>query len=194
MRSIAEVLKMTDLEIMQRAKMYMDKLANGINPLDDSTLSENDIVNNVRISRCLFYVSDILRQVIEKGGTVTKKRTPQEDFNISFEDIQKFPFSDTPVTVSEIAKRINAINPNENMKKISYKHITDWLISVGMLRSEEMPEGKTVKRPTESGSNLGIATELRNGMRGDYTVVVYNRNAQQFIMDNMDSIIDMMRG
>ena len=185
---------MTDLEIMQRAKMYMDKLANGINPLDDSTLSENDIVNNVRISRCLFYVSDILRQVIEKGGTVTKKRTPQEDFNISFEDIQKFPFSDTPVTVSVIAKRINEINPNENMKKISYKHITDWLISVGMLRSEEMPEGKTVKRPTESGSNLGIATELRNGMRGDYTVVVYNRNAQQFIMDNMDSIIDMMRG
>ncbi len=185
---------MTDLEIMQRAKMYMDKLANGINPLDDSTLSENDIVNNVRISRCLFYVSDILRQVIEKGGTVTKKRTPQEDFNISFEDIQKFPFSDTPVTVSEIAKRINAINPNENMKKISYKHITDWLISVGMLRSEETSEGKTVKRPTESGSNLGIATELRNGMRGDYTVVVYNRNAQQFIMDNMDSIIDMMRG
>ncbi len=66
---------MTDLEIMQRAKMYMDKLANGINPLDDSTLSENDIVNNVRISRCLFYVSDVLRQVMENGGTAAKKNS-----------------------------------------------------------------------------------------------------------------------
>ncbi len=78
------------------------------------------------------------------------------------------------------------------MKKISYKHITDWLISVGMLRSEETSEGKTVKRPTESGNNLGIATELRSSMHGDYTVVVYKRNAQQFIIDNMDSVIDMM--
>ena len=59
---------MTDLEVMQRAKTYIDKLANGINPLDDTTLLGNDIVNNVRISRCLFYVSDVLRQVIENGG------------------------------------------------------------------------------------------------------------------------------
>lgn len=33
---------MTDLEIMQRAKMYIDKLANGINPIDDFTLTDND--------------------------------------------------------------------------------------------------------------------------------------------------------
>ena len=73
---------MTDLEMMQRAKTYMDKLANGINPLDDTTLSENDIVNNVRISRCLFYVSDVLRQVIENGGNVSKKKTPKEPMSL----------------------------------------------------------------------------------------------------------------
>ncbi len=41
---------MTESEIMERAKMYIDKLANGVNPLDDTTLSEDDIVNNVRIA------------------------------------------------------------------------------------------------------------------------------------------------
>lgn len=55
---------MTELEKMQRAKMYIDRLANGINPIDDAPAADSDIINNVRISRCLFYVSDILGQVI----------------------------------------------------------------------------------------------------------------------------------
>ena len=55
---------MTELEIMQHAKGYLDKLAKGIDPLTDREVPENDIINNVRISRCLFYVSDVLRQVI----------------------------------------------------------------------------------------------------------------------------------
>ena len=64
----------TDLEIMIHAKSYLDKLANGINPLTDQMLPESDIVNQVRISRCLFYVSDVLRQVIEKGGLKKRQR------------------------------------------------------------------------------------------------------------------------
>lgn len=43
---------MTELEKMQRAKMYIDKLANGINPIDDAAAPENDVINNVRLSRC----------------------------------------------------------------------------------------------------------------------------------------------
>ena len=69
---------MTELELLERAKMYMDKLANGINPLDDTFIPENDIVNNVRLSRCFFYVSDVLRQVIEKGGVTPKKKNPKK--------------------------------------------------------------------------------------------------------------------
>ena len=184
---------MTDLEMMQRAKTYMDKLANGINPLDDTTLSENDIVNNVRISRCLFYVSDVLRQVIENNGRVRKKRIPREEFHISFEDIQQFPFSDTPIPISEIANRINKITQSDHMKKISHRHLSDWLISIGMLYWETNPNGKATKRPTESGNELGITTELRHGTQGDYTVVLYNLSAQHFIIDNIESVITMMR-
>ena len=46
---------------MERTHMYINKLAKGINPLDDSLIPGNDVLNNVRLSRCLFYVSDILR-------------------------------------------------------------------------------------------------------------------------------------
>ena len=60
----------TDQEIMQRAKLYIDKLANGINPLTDEPLREDDIVNNVRISRCLFYVSGVLEKVTTRVGSL----------------------------------------------------------------------------------------------------------------------------
>ena len=59
---------MTELEKIEYAKSFIDKLANGINPIDGTQIPEGDIVNNVRLSRCFFYVSDILRQVIENGG------------------------------------------------------------------------------------------------------------------------------
>ena len=64
---------MTDHEILCRAKTYIDKLANGIDPLTDEPVRENDIVNNVRISRCLFYVSGVLDKVI--SGDVPAKKT-----------------------------------------------------------------------------------------------------------------------
>ena len=50
---------MTELEKIKRAKMYMDKLANGINLLDDTVVPDEDIVNQVRLSRCFFFVSDV---------------------------------------------------------------------------------------------------------------------------------------
>lgn len=54
---------MTQLEIIARAQMYLEKLANGVNPLTNEEVAENDVVNNVRISRCLFYTSGILKQI-----------------------------------------------------------------------------------------------------------------------------------
>lgn len=59
---------MTELEKIERAKTYMEKLANGINPIDDTMVPDKDIINNVRLSRCFFFVSDVLRQIIENGG------------------------------------------------------------------------------------------------------------------------------
>lgn len=185
---------MTDLEMIQRAKVYTDKLANGINPLDNTIIPENDIINNVKISRCLFYISDVLRQVAENGGTVNKKKTAKENFYISFEEIQRFRFSDMPITMSEIARRINKINAEKNMKKISYKHLTDWLISVKMLCVGTMPDGRITKKPTKMGNEIGITTELRRSRRDDreYSVIMYDRDAQQFLVDNIASVMEMM--
>lgn len=56
---------MSEIEKLERAKMFIENLANGISPIDGELIPEGEIVNNVHVSRCLFYVSDILDKVIE---------------------------------------------------------------------------------------------------------------------------------
>ena len=56
---------MTELETIQWAKMYMDKLAKGINPIDDTPVPENDAINNVRLSKCFAFVSDVLKGLLK---------------------------------------------------------------------------------------------------------------------------------
>ena len=45
-------MKMTELEKMQREKMCIDKLANGIDPLTDNEMTDDRRLNDLYISRC----------------------------------------------------------------------------------------------------------------------------------------------
>lgn len=183
---------MTELEKIQRAKMYMDKLANGINPVDDSLVPDEDVINNVRLSRCFFFVSDVLRQVIENGGVqpvAAEKKPKKRPPEIPLEKREEFAYSKSPIPASEIAKRINALVCDENMTKVSYSHITTWLAELGMLEPVTTPDGKNTKYPTEVGVENGITLEERTGARGVYRVVVYNTEAQHFVVDNLDAIL-----
>ena len=180
---------MTELEKIAYAKSFIDKLANGINPLDDTVIPDGDVVNNVRLSRCFFYVSDILRQVIDNGGVTKPKRASKIPFAVSLEQLEKFEYSAEPVSVSEIAKRIYAMADNENMEKVSYRQINQWLLNIGMLYLHDFGGKKPVKRPTEEGNQIGITVEKRMGRYGEYQVVLYNEDAQRFILDNLEAVV-----
>ena len=88
---------MENLETLRRAKYYIDSLANGLNHLDNKPVPETDIVNNVRVSRCFFYVSDVLRKVIENGGVKDKEH--KQTFYISDEALDGFDYSDKPIYI-----------------------------------------------------------------------------------------------
>ena len=101
---------MTELEKMKYAKSYIDRLANGVNPLTGQPAPSTDLINNVQIARCLFYVSDLLRQMIEHNGTAKRKpRAAKLPFQLDMDKRMQFPFSDAPISASEIARRINSL-------------------------------------------------------------------------------------
>lgn len=59
-----------NLELLKHAKGYIEKMANGINPLTGESVPDNDLINNIRISRCLFYVNDILGDVLTNNSII----------------------------------------------------------------------------------------------------------------------------
>ena len=77
---------MTELETMQRAKMYLDKLAQGIDPISGQEIPNDSVLNNVRLARCFFYVSGILDQVIANDGRVI---SGEKNFYITQEEISR---------------------------------------------------------------------------------------------------------
>lgn len=193
---------MTELEKIQRAKMYIEKMANGINPLDNTAAGEDDVINNIRVSRCLFYVSDILSKVIENGGNILpseqkeekiyKQKVKKQPFFITAEKLIEFPYSTRAMTVTEIVRNINSLIDEEAYTKLKSTTVTSWLCDIGLLYEETAPSGKTVKRPTTQGSVSGIFTQERLSMNGvPYTAVVYTAEAQKFITDNIDALIEL---
>ena len=148
---------MTELEIMQHAKGYLDKLAKGIDPLTD-------------------------REVPEDEGELAPYALP-------FEARSHYTFGEWPLSASQIAQRLNDLVDLNTMQKLKTTSITKFLLQSGLLFEEEGPSGKKNKRPTEAGWKLGISTQQRSGLNGDYTAVVYDRQAQQYILDNLDAII-----
>ncbi|MGN1202626.1 MAG: hypothetical protein ACI4RF_04970, partial [Eubacterium sp.] len=126
-----------DIKLVQHAKDYIDDLANGINPFTKEEVNENDIVNNVKISRCLFYVSDLLKEIIDNEGITKHKNKKHEkpEFSTANIDLSKIEYSATPLTVSEIVKKLNALK-SEEMKGLKVTAITSWLVDINLLYIE----------------------------------------------------------
>lgn len=179
---------MTELEKIEYAKSFIDKLANGINPLDDSPIPENDLAGHARLSKCFSYVSDILRRVIENGGIQAAKQH-KNAFRLSDDARKQIRVSDIPLSVSELAKYLNSLIDPETTKPISATTISHWLLKLQLLEVKILPNGKKKKYPTQQGRELGIFMEERTGQFGTYTIILFSPAAQQFVYDNIDAAV-----
>lgn len=180
---------MENKEKIKYAKMFVDKLARGVNPIDDTNIPEGDVVNNVHISRCLFYVSEILQQVIS-DSKASRKSSSKPEFQITLEELKKFQFSDIPITISEITKRLNMLVDLSDYKSLKYSKIMNWLIDINALEITTNEDGKNSKIPTQNGIELGIITEERERMGNRYKVVLYKKEAQKLIVDNLPDVLE----
>lgn len=178
---------MTELEKIAYAKSFIDKLASGINPLDNSKVPDGDIVNNARLSKCFSYVSDILGQVYENGGIGKVEKTIP--FSITPAQLARFEASPYSLSGSELSKRVTSLVNNPIMKAFSVIKLNHWLMQKGYLYEFSDSNGKSRKVPTEQGKNLGIRSEHKMGREGEYIAVTYDSAAQRFIIDHIYEIL-----
>ena len=121
----------------------------------------------------------------QEGEKPARKERPK--FSLTAEQIANYPTDATPVPVSEIARRLNAlIDPASNMERIYYKVIRDWYAEKGYLEMRKLAEGKVAFLPTAKGDGAGLMVESRTGIDGNlFDVVVYDTNAQKIFLDHL---------
>ena len=123
----------------------------------------------------------------DAGEKPARKERPK--FNLTAEQIANYPTDTTPVPVSEIARRLNAlIDPASNMERIYYKVIRDWYAEEGYLEMRKLSDGKVAFLPTAKGDAAGLLVESRTGIDGNlFDVVVYDTNAQKIFLDHLQA-------
>lgn len=170
-----------DQNKLQVAIDWINKLANGMNPIDGRVLPDSDIVNNVHISRCLFFVSSVLE------GLGKKKSSQQKQYELEF---QLTPEMATKVYIAEktgiamFVKEINKVIP-DNMQPLAATKVNQWLVSIGYLEEQERGDGHKYKAPTELGTSIGISSAWKEGTHGQYLAISYDANAQRIILENL---------
>lgn len=179
--------QMTELEIMQRAKMYMDKLAQGIDPISGQEVPEDSVLNNVRLARCFFYVSGILNKVIINGGEVQK--SSKGTFYITEEELQRVRPAQEPIRITQFVDLVMEAVNDPNRKRLNTTTITGWLIEKGFMSKQDDADGKSKRLPTAMGAQIGLSTKIRQGQYGDYQAVYYSTEAQQFLLDHLQEIL-----
>ena len=195
---------MTEGEKIAYAKSFIDKLANGINPLDNTPIPENDIANNVRLSRCFFYVSSILQKEIERErrkeskANKPKPKTKRLPFSITPEQLQRFEYASMPISISAMRSKINWLVREEiaekKIEKFPYRKINYWLQDIGMIEWREWENGRYKLFPTPAGEAIGLVLQIWENYGRRSPTIYLSEEAQHFIIDNIEAVMAAEKG
>ncbi len=182
---------LTEKEKMQRAKLYMLKLSDGINPVDDKKINDT-VYGSERLSKCFLYIAEVLEGVISEnksdkvGNVKSREKTP---FEITDEQLKKVHISSNNLVISEFVNEINKTTDNPNMKNLQPKQINDWLVNKGYLKNQLDSKGHIHRELTEKSEEIGIISKVGTGTFGQYTIILYSETAQKFLIKNMHNIL-----
>ena len=95
-----------------------------------------------------------------------------------------FAFSEKPLVLKEMTRRLNCFFSRE----MSYTVISQWLTEIGAIEKVTVNEHRTRKEPTEKGKQIGLSLAQRRSSRGIFLSLVFNADAQRFVMEHMDEI------
>lgn len=164
------------------AKMNMDLLSNGVDPVYNTDVDVNTL-HNEQIISCFRYISDILARDIYEAETSIKKK---DEFYITDEQIAELTTYSYKCKVSELAAEINRVTEENKTKKLPATWINDWLEAEGYLCQSDLNS----RIATEKGQQLGITSEHRQRDNGDeYYINFYTEHSQSFVFQHIEDII-----
>lgn len=185
-------MEQIDLTKLDTAILYVQRMAEGYHPVKNVEVEENVILDNRNVIRCMYFIKDVLEEVKRNNGVISgtkpkAKRAKQIDF--PFEILKEYKYQEDK-TISYLLKQLHQPVEEMNIKKVSPQTVTGWLKRSGFLTEEYSAEVEKVSTvPTEKGKELGIYTETRRFSHNAYLAVIYNRNAQEYIVNHFEKIV-----
>ncbi len=172
---------MSELEKVKRAKIYMDQLSRGIDPISNQTAPKE--MKNERLIKCFSYISELLDKMIQNWGHIGNIINSKKYSEINYFDAA---LSQEPIAIKLFAKRIEEAGG----MPITPVKITSWLVNEGYLKDSIGKDGKKNRSVTDKGMKLGITTETKAHLNGEsYQMNFYDKQAQQFILSHLNEII-----
>lgn len=165
-------VKYIEAEITPNGKTFMEKIK------DHLYLNE----------RCQTFLKDYLLT----NGFVAPEYDSEPKilpFSITEEQADKYEFSDEPLSLLQILNKINKLIDTAKYRKLTSNALADFLVDEGMLVVIPVEDGRFYRRATKKGNAEGIFYKDRLAGDGNtYLVNLYDKNAQFFIIDNLQTI------
>lgn len=174
---------MTELDTMRRAQMYIDKLAQGIDPVSGREICNDSVLNQVQLVRCFFYISGVLQRVIDREDRM-QEVAHKRRFSITPQYLAEISVKPYEIGITEFTRLIYEAAGDPNMRQLNPTRFSNWLLEEGFLTKGVDSSGRSCRVPTKEGEKIGITAREVQGKYGRHLAIFYRPEAQQFLLDH----------
>jgi len=161
-----------DKEKMIKANEILNKMANGINPVNGKPIDADCFLQDPRIIRCLFFVQQVLDKVINNEINTSGKKAA--NFIITAEEKDRIKFPEEKIGVNKLASCINKVIDLDRSRKVTGVEINRQLKKMGILDEELLENGKKRTVIKDDSYKYGMEIEKRNYNGEEYDMVCFN--------------------
>ena len=194
---------MERIELVERAKMYLQLLSNGVHPVTGKSIPQDSVFIDSKVKRCFSFISEVLDEYVELKAKVEQlerdsaKNTivvaKKQVFSITQEQCDSIKLSKEPISVMAFIRNVNAVIDAETTEKLSSTRINKWLTARGLVTTEKIQTvtSKTVYKPSDVAVKIGIREEdIVDQKSGEVkTQIKLEESAQLFIIENLGEIV-----
>ena len=180
-----------DMQKLEVAMKYIERIADGKNPVNNKPMEEDSVLNNPNVIRCMYFVKEVLTAVKENNGIIGGRVSKPSKSPFPFECLSGFEYVDD-TSIAHFMNRLKGLALDPNVRGIGTKPVTDWLKRKGYLIDvQDKYTGKLHPEVTELGIDFGLYMQERTSTNGQaYQIVMYSQKAQEFIAAHLEQIVN----
>lgn len=184
---------MDKIKLIEEAKFYSQNLLLGIEPITGMRIAGNNPYNTEKMRKYFSFISDILQEVLDNKGTVSL-RTNEDLIPFSLPDSDKklVEVTNYPVKLPVFVNRINKVIDQSKMRRFSSHTLNKWLEKNEYIKFNN--DKKAIQKRqiclSEKARSIGFMEKkfFDKKKRKVKIVVMISREAQEFILKNLDFI------